>query len=270
MYDAVADAVPLADSGRHTKKALLVISDGNDTNSQISVRELRQQIRESEVLVYALGVDGTASVPRNGPAVRLPIPLPFPVPGRGGQRPLPPIIGGGGTRARVAGDRGADVTAALVELATDDDCELAMTAAAALADRGDRSYLPRRPDPDDQAALIRALCLSAHDPDKARAARLFSALVARDATLTTEQYAEAEDNDEGDGRSSEESRLTAADAAVFDGPLGDCELHGECLVGESGTTAWFTTSRQGKLVVAGVRRKVHIYCGCELIEFGAR
>ena len=33
MYDAVAEAMPLAQSGRHRKKALLIISDGNDTNS---------------------------------------------------------------------------------------------------------------------------------------------------------------------------------------------------------------------------------------------
>jgi len=53
MYDAIADAVPLAGVGRHSKKAILVISDGNDTNSRISIGELRYLIRESEVLVYA-------------------------------------------------------------------------------------------------------------------------------------------------------------------------------------------------------------------------
>ena len=34
MYDAVAEAMPLAQTGRHRKKALLIISDGNDTNSR--------------------------------------------------------------------------------------------------------------------------------------------------------------------------------------------------------------------------------------------
>jgi hypothetical protein len=53
LYDAVADAVAIADSGRHTKKALLIISDGNDTNSSISVGALQRLILESEVLVYA-------------------------------------------------------------------------------------------------------------------------------------------------------------------------------------------------------------------------
>jgi Ca-activated chloride channel homolog len=102
MYDAIADAVPLAASGRHPKKALLVISDGNDTNSDVSVGELRQIIRESEVLVYALGVDGTAVSVRSGPTIRLPNPIPFPFPGRGPQRRLPPIIGGGGSRMPAA------------------------------------------------------------------------------------------------------------------------------------------------------------------------
>lgn len=98
LWDAIADGVPIAETGRHPKKALLVISDGNDTNSRISARELRTMIRESEVLVYALGVDGTATEMRAGPAIQLPpIPMPFPIPG-GGRRRLPPIVGGGSRR----------------------------------------------------------------------------------------------------------------------------------------------------------------------------
>ena len=37
MYDAVAEAVPLADTGHNRKKAIVVISDGNDNRSQTSV-----------------------------------------------------------------------------------------------------------------------------------------------------------------------------------------------------------------------------------------
>src|SRR4051794_34883776 len=84
IYDAVARALPIAADGRNQKKAILIISDGNDTNSRTSVNELRKLIRESEVMVYALGVDGsdaTSSTPQqprrpNGP--RLPIPIPIP------------------------------------------------------------------------------------------------------------------------------------------------------------------------------------------------
>jgi Ca-activated chloride channel family protein len=95
MYDAIADSIPVAQSGRNVKKALLVIGDGNDTNSATSVRELRQMIRESEVLVYALGVDGSAPVVRRGPTIQLPLPIPFPIPGRRPQPRMPPPIGGG-------------------------------------------------------------------------------------------------------------------------------------------------------------------------------
>ena len=59
MYDAVAVSVPLAQSGSRRKKALVLISDGNDTSSQTGLDELRQLIRETEVLVYAIGIDAS-------------------------------------------------------------------------------------------------------------------------------------------------------------------------------------------------------------------
>ena len=99
LYDAVADALPLADSGENRKKALLVISDGNDTNSSTGVGDLRRMIRETEVMVYALGVDGTATTSRITPRVQLPVPIPFPFPGTGrrpGRPQIPPAGGGGG------------------------------------------------------------------------------------------------------------------------------------------------------------------------------
>ena len=61
MYDAVSESVPLAQNGTRRKKALLVISDGNDQNSSTSVEAVRQQIRESEVLVYAIGIDASGA-----------------------------------------------------------------------------------------------------------------------------------------------------------------------------------------------------------------
>jgi VWFA-related protein len=99
IYDAVATAIPTAQAGTHRKKALLVISDGNDTNSSTAVGSLRQQIRESDVLVYALGIDGSGRRSSNvvRPPVQFPVPIPLPFPG--GRRPRPglPPIGGGGT-----------------------------------------------------------------------------------------------------------------------------------------------------------------------------
>ena len=61
MYDAVAAAVPLAQRGSRRKKALVLISDGNDQNSRTGVDAVRQLIRESEVLVYAIGIDASGS-----------------------------------------------------------------------------------------------------------------------------------------------------------------------------------------------------------------
>lgn len=57
LYDAVALAVPTAQTGRHRKKALLVISDGRDTRSVRRIDELRELIVASDVLVYALGFE---------------------------------------------------------------------------------------------------------------------------------------------------------------------------------------------------------------------
>jgi VWFA-related protein len=113
MYDAIARALPIAADGRNQKKAILVISDGNDTNSRTSVSELRNMIRESEVMVYALGVDGNdvstyTQQPRQPSSPRFPIPIPrgrgrFP----GGRFPFAPQIGFpplGGVWGRTGGD----------------------------------------------------------------------------------------------------------------------------------------------------------------------
>jgi VWFA-related protein len=87
MYDTVAEAIPLAQRGQNRKKALLVISDGNDTTSHTDIRYLKQQIRESEVLVYAIGIDGESETTyrQPPPQPRWPIPIPQPFPG-GGRR----------------------------------------------------------------------------------------------------------------------------------------------------------------------------------------
>lgn len=92
MYDTVAEAIPLAQSGSRRKKALIVISDGNDTSSRTGVGELQQAIRQTEVLVYAIGIDasggtsyatssggGSSSPPSQPPPPRTqPVPSPFP------------------------------------------------------------------------------------------------------------------------------------------------------------------------------------------------
>ena len=94
LYDAIAEAIPLAATGRNRKKALLIISDGNDSSSYTKIEELKRLIRESEVLVYAIGIDSmTQSQPTRQPwfsriqQQRRPTPFPFPMPG--GRRPPP-------------------------------------------------------------------------------------------------------------------------------------------------------------------------------------
>jgi Mg-chelatase subunit ChlD len=92
MYDAIAESVPLAQTGQHRKRAIVLISDGNDTDSQVSLVEVKQMIRESEVMVYAIGIDGQAEdvfgfpPTTRGPIPQPPIPSPFP----GGRRPRGP------------------------------------------------------------------------------------------------------------------------------------------------------------------------------------
>ena len=97
LYDAVAEAVPLAGTGTRRKKALVVISDGNDTNSEITIGELRQLIRESEGNGVQIGIDGSGgsssgqTLPFPGGSIQLPWPRRQPAPpsrrapGHGGQ-----------------------------------------------------------------------------------------------------------------------------------------------------------------------------------------
>ena len=79
IYDTVAEAIPLAAAGTRRKKALVVISDGNDTSSRMKVDELTKLLRRTEVLVYAIGIDASDGLHRQaGPPRALPQPSPFP------------------------------------------------------------------------------------------------------------------------------------------------------------------------------------------------
>jgi Ca-activated chloride channel family protein len=126
MYDAIVDAVPMADKGTNRKKALLVISDGNDTNSEAPVSEVKQRVRQSEVLVYAIGIDGEGEMtgvfrPRpNPPRPPIQVPFPFPVPRRGRQWPTPPSGGGGGSSQGTWNRQDDRVNAAALRAITDD------------------------------------------------------------------------------------------------------------------------------------------------------
>lgn len=56
VYDAVYLGIEKLRHGRHSRKALLIISDGQDNNSRHSIKELRNLIREADVQIYAIGI----------------------------------------------------------------------------------------------------------------------------------------------------------------------------------------------------------------------
>jgi Ca-activated chloride channel family protein len=96
LYDTVADAIDLSARARNRKKALVIISDGNDTSSRTDVVALKQMIRESEVLIYAVGIDSPGGAParpnpsaQRGGTFRPPQPpsVPTPSPFPGGRKP---------------------------------------------------------------------------------------------------------------------------------------------------------------------------------------
>lgn len=110
LYDTVVEAIPRAASGQNQKKALVVISDGIDTASRADIREVKQQIRASDVLVYAIGIDGEAdsSYRRTSPPPRVPAPIPWPFQplGRGrGRFPFGAVSQFGGPGASGAASR---------------------------------------------------------------------------------------------------------------------------------------------------------------------
>ena len=56
LFDAVYLGVEKARQGRHPKKALLIVSDGEENNSRYSGKELRGLLQEADVQIYAIGI----------------------------------------------------------------------------------------------------------------------------------------------------------------------------------------------------------------------
>lgn len=59
LYDAVYLGVERVTRGAHNKRALLIISDGQDNNSRYNFGEVRRLLKESDVVAYAVGVVGS-------------------------------------------------------------------------------------------------------------------------------------------------------------------------------------------------------------------
>lgn len=58
LYDAVYLGVDRVTRGAHQKRALIIISDGQDNNSRYTFNDVRRQLKESDVSVYAIGILG--------------------------------------------------------------------------------------------------------------------------------------------------------------------------------------------------------------------
>jgi VWFA-related protein len=58
LVDAVVLGLHELKKSKLTRKALLIISDGGENNSRYNDRELRDLVRESDALIYAIGVFG--------------------------------------------------------------------------------------------------------------------------------------------------------------------------------------------------------------------
>lgn len=72
LYDAVYLGLERVTRGAHQKKALLIISDGQDNNSRYNFNEVRRLMKESDVVTYAVGIldrgDSSSSLGMQGQA----------------------------------------------------------------------------------------------------------------------------------------------------------------------------------------------------------
>ena len=56
LYDAILLGLQRVAQGKHRKRALLLVTDGNDTASSVSFNDVLALVRRSEVIVYAMGI----------------------------------------------------------------------------------------------------------------------------------------------------------------------------------------------------------------------
>ncbi|HEY0006655.1 MAG TPA: VWA domain-containing protein, partial [Pyrinomonadaceae bacterium] len=73
LYDACYLGVEKVTRGAHPKRAVLLISDGQDNNSRYTFTELRRLLKESDVVLYSIGIlggsDAGSSLGMEGQAV---------------------------------------------------------------------------------------------------------------------------------------------------------------------------------------------------------
>ena len=56
LYDAIALGLQKVKQGKNKKRALLLLTDGNDTQSKMDLQTVLSLARSSEVIIYALGI----------------------------------------------------------------------------------------------------------------------------------------------------------------------------------------------------------------------
>lgn len=61
LYDAIYLGIEKVQQGRHHRRALLIISDGEDNASRYTLDQLRRRLRESDVQLYCVGFNRAAS-----------------------------------------------------------------------------------------------------------------------------------------------------------------------------------------------------------------
>lgn len=72
LYDACYLGIERVTRGAHQKKAMLIISDGQDNSSRYNFREVLRQMKESDVTVYGVGIidgnDASSAIGMQGQA----------------------------------------------------------------------------------------------------------------------------------------------------------------------------------------------------------
>lgn len=67
LYDAVYLGVEKVTRGTHQKKAIIIISDGQDNSSRYSFGEVRRMLKETDVIIYSVGIlDGRDAGTQDG------------------------------------------------------------------------------------------------------------------------------------------------------------------------------------------------------------
>ena len=65
IYDSVLNALPLMEQRARERAAIVIISDGADTTSDISLRDLRAALVRADTFVYAVAIDSPSRQPIN-------------------------------------------------------------------------------------------------------------------------------------------------------------------------------------------------------------